>query len=120
MEAFPEAKNIVDEVQQSKSAVEELRKKVEALGGGSKGVITSLDTLNTLSEKVPKDMQVDVDDIMIDKNKIRVQGETDSFESVEKLKKEFETVSFFKKVDVSDAKLSADQKKVKFRIIIDM
>ncbi|MEK6713088.1 MAG: pilus assembly protein PilM [Nitrospirota bacterium] len=120
METFPEAKNIVDEVQQSKSAVEELRKKVEALGGGSKGVITSLDTLNTLSEKVPKDMQVDVDDIMIDKSKIRVQGETDSFESVEKLKKEFETVSFFKKVDVSDAKLSADQKKVKFRIIIDM
>ncbi len=120
METFPEAKNIVDEVQQSKSAVEELRKKVEALGGGSKGVITSLDTLNTISEKVPKDMQVDVDDIMIDKSKIRVQGETDSFESVEKLKKEFETVSFFKKVDVSDAKLSADQKKVKFRIIIDM
>lgn len=120
METFPEAKNIVDEVQQSKSAVEELRKKVEALGGGSKGVITSLDTLNTISEKAPKDMQVDVDDIMIDKSKIRVQGETDSFESVEKLKKEFETVSFFKKVDVSDAKLSADQKKVKFRIIIDM
>ncbi len=120
METFPEAKNIVDEAQQIKGAVEELRKKVEALGGGTKGVITSLDILNTLSEKVPKDMQADIDDIMIDKSKIRVQGETDSFESVEKLKKEFESVTFFKKVDVSDAKLSADQKKVKFRMIIDM
>ena len=57
---------------------------------------------------------------MIDKSKLRVQGETDSFESVEKIKKEFESVAFFKKVDVSDAKLSADQKKVKFRIIVDM
>ncbi len=120
METFPETKNIVDENQQFKSSVEELRKKVEALGGGTKGVITSLDILNTISEKVPKDMQVNVDDIMIDKSKLRVQGETDSFESVEKIKKEFESVSFFKKVDVSDAKLSADQKKVKFRIIIDM
>ncbi len=115
-----ETKNIVDENQQFRSSVEEMRKKVEALGGGTKGVITSLDILNTLSEKVPKDMQVNVDDIMIDKSKIRVQGETDSFESVEKLKKEFESVSFFRKVDVSDAKLSADQQKVKFRIIVDM
>lgn len=120
METFPETKNLVDENQQFKSSVEEMRKKVEALGGGTKGVITSLDILNTLSEKVPKDMQVAVDDIMIDKSKIRVQGETDSFESVEKLKTEFESVGYFKKVDVSDAKLSADQKKVKFRIIVDM
>ena len=120
METFPETRNLVDENQQFKSSVEEMRKKVEALGGGTKGVITSLDILNTLSEKVPKDMQVSVDDIMIDKSKIRVQGETDSFESVEKLKKEFESVSFFRKVDVSDAKLSADQQKVKFRIIVDM
>ncbi len=120
METFPETRNLVDENQQFKSSVEEMRKKVEALGGGTKGVITSLDILKTLSEKVPKDMQVNVDDIMIDKSKIRVQGETDSFESVEKLKKEFESVSFFRKVDVSDAKLSADQQKVKFRIIVDM
>ncbi|MCC7201516.1 MAG: pilus assembly protein PilM [Nitrospirae bacterium] len=119
-ETFPEARNIVDENQQFRSSVDELRKKVEALGGGTKGVITSLDILNTLSEKVPKDLQVNVDDIMIDKSKVRIQGETDSFESVEKIKKEFESVSFFKKVDVSDAKLSADQQKVKFRIIADM
>ncbi|MCC6543234.1 MAG: pilus assembly protein PilM [Nitrospirae bacterium] len=120
METFPETKNIVDENQQFKSSVEEMRKKVEALGGGTKGEVTSLDILNVISEKIPKEMQVDVDDIMIDKSKLRVQGETDSFESVEKIKKEFESVGFFKKVDVSDAKLSADQKKVKFRIIIDM
>ncbi len=120
METFPDTKNIVDESQQIRSAVEEMRKKVEALGGGTKGAVSSLDILNTLSEKVPKEIKVNVDDIMIDKSKVRVQGETDSFESVEKLKKEFESVGFFKKVDVSDAKLSADQQKVKFRIIADM
>src|SRR4030065_658119 len=120
METFPETKNIVDENQQFKSSVEEMRKKVEALGGGTKGVVTSLDILNILSDKVPKDIQVNVDDIMIDKSKLRVQGETDSFESVEKIKKEFESVGFLKRVDVSDSKLGADQKKVKFRIIVDM
>jgi hypothetical protein len=49
-----------------------------------------------------------------------LQGDTDSFENVEKIKKEFEAVPLFKKVDVADAKLGADQKKVKFRIVIDM
>ena len=120
METFPGVRNIVDEVQQLKSAVDELRKKVEALGGGSKSSTTSLDILNTISEKIPKDIVVSIDDLMIDKNKIRIQGDTDSFESVERMKKEFEAIPFFKKIDVGDAKLSADQKKVKFRIIVDM
>ncbi len=120
METFPEAKNIVDESQQLKSAVDELRKKVASLGGGTSGGVTSLDLLTTLTEKIPKDINVNIDDLMIDKTKIKVQGDTDSFENVERIKREFETVPLFKKVDVGDAKLAADQKKVKFRIIVDM
>ncbi|MBI5406778.1 MAG: pilus assembly protein PilM [Nitrospirae bacterium] len=120
METFPEARNVVDENQQLKSAVDELRKKVAALGGGAGRGMTSLDLLNTLTEKIPKDITVNIDDLMMDKSKIKVQGNTDSFENVERIKREFETIPFFKKVEVSDAKLAADQKRVKFRIIVDL
>jgi len=120
METFPEARNVVDENQQLKSAVDELRKKVAALGGGAGRGMTSLDLLNTITEKIPKDITVNIDDLMMDKTKIRVQGNTDSFENVERIKREFETIPFFKKVEVSDAKLAADQKRVKFRIIVDL
>ena len=120
METFPEAKNIVDEGQQFKSAVDDLKKKVSSLGGGKNKGITSLDLLTIITEKIPKEISVNVDDLLIDKTKIKVQGDTDSFENVEKIKKEFETIPLFKKVDVGDAKLSADQKKVKFRIIADL
>lgn len=120
METFPEAKNIVDEDQQFKSAVEDLKKKVSSLGGGKNKGITSLDLLTIITEKIPKEIIVNIDDLLIDKTKIKVQGDTDSFENVEKIKKEFETNPLFKKVDVGDAKLSADQKKVKFRIIADL
>ena len=120
METFPEARNVVDENQQLKSAVDELRKKVAALGGGAGRGMTSLDLLNTITEKIPKDITVNIDDLMMDKTKIKVQGNTDSFENVERIKREFETIPFFKKVEVSDAKLAADQKKVKFRIIVDL
>ena len=120
METFPDAKTVVDETQQFKSAVEELRKKVASLGGGKNRGITTLDLLNTITEKIPKDINVNIDDLLIDKTKIKVQGDTDSFENVEKIKKEFETIPLFKKADVGDAKLSADQKRVKFRIIVDM
>lgn len=120
METFPEARNIVDENQQLKSAVDELRKKVASLGGGAGKGMTSLDLLNTITEKVPKDIPANIDDLMMDKTKIKVQGDTDSFENVERIKREFETIPSFKKVEVADAKLAADQKKVKFRIIIDL
>ncbi len=120
METFPEAKNVVDEGQQLKGAVDELRKKVAALGGGTSRGITSLDLLTMITEKIPKDIKVNIDDLMIDKTKIKVQGDTDSFENVERIKREFETLPLFKKVEVGDAKLAADQKKIKFRIIVDM
>ncbi len=120
METFPEAINIVDENQQLKSAVDELRKKVAALGGGAGRGMTSLDLLNIITEKMPKEVPVNIDDLVMDKTRIKVQGDTDSFENVERFKREFETISFFKKVEVADAKLSADQKRVKFRIIIDL
>lgn len=120
METFPDARNIVDEGQQLKSAVDELRKKVAAIGGGKEKGITSLDLLSAINEKIPKEIQVNIDDLLIDKTRIRIQGDTDSFENVERIKREFETIPFFKKVDVGDAKLAADQKRVKFRIIVDM
>lgn len=120
LETFPDAKNIVDESQQLRSAVDELRKKVSALGGGPEKKVTSLDLLNTITEKIPNEIQVNVDDLLIDRTKVRIQGDTDSFENVERIKREIEAIPFFKKVDVGDAKLSADQKRVKFRIIVDM
>ncbi len=120
METFPDARNVVDEYQQFKSAVDDLRKKVVALGGGAEKGMSSLKLLNILSEKIPKEIKVNIDDLLIEKSKIRIQGDTDSFENIEKIKKEFETVPIFKKVDVADAKLGADQKKVKFRIVVEM
>lgn len=120
LETFPDAKIIVDESRQLRSAVDELRKKVAALGGGPEKRVTSLDLLNAITEKIPGEIQVNVDDLLIDRTKVRIQGDTDSFENVERIKRELETIPFLKKVDVGDAKLSADQKRVKFRIIIDM
>ncbi|MBI5192641.1 MAG: pilus assembly protein PilM [Nitrospirae bacterium] len=120
IETFPESKNVVDEFHQMKSAVDDLRKKVVALGGGTEKGMSPLELMNIMSEKIPKEIKVNIDDLLIDKSKVRLQGDTDSFENVEKIKKEFEAVPLFKKVDVADAKLGADQKKVKFRIVIDM
>lgn len=120
IEIFPDARNIVNETQQLKSAVDEIEKRVTALGGGADKGVTSLELLNTVTEKIPKDIQVNIDDLLIDKSRIRIQGDTDSFENVERIKRELENIPHFKKVDVGDAKLAADQKRVKFRIIVDM
>src|SRR3989304_1428491 len=113
IETFPGTTNIVSENQQLKSAVEELKKKVTALGGGKNREMGALDLLNTINERIPKELQVNINDFFMDKSKIRLQGNSESFENVERLKKELEGITLFKKVDVSEAKLSGDQKLVK-------
>ena len=118
MQTFPEAKTIVNEYLQLKMAVKEMEKKVQTLGGGVDSRLSSLDILKYITEKIPEG--VNVNDLLIDKGKIRIQGSTESFESVEKVKRGIEEIPFVTNVRVSDAKLAADQKKVRFRIIMDI
>ena len=116
-EALPNVKNIVDEASQLKAASEDLKKKAGIIIGSD---ITALGILDLLSEDISKETAIDVYDLVIDQDKVRMDAETDSFESVDKIKTALKKTPIFKDVNISDAKLGADQKKVKFRINITM
>ena len=119
VETFPKAKHIVDEIQQTKSAIKATQKKLIALGGNKEGV-SPIYLLKAISEKIPQDVEIRIDDFLIDKSRFRIQGVTSSFEDVEKIKKSIGSIPFLDHVTVGDARLAADQKKVKFRIIADL
>lgn len=116
-ETLPDVKNIVDEASQLRGATEALKKRAGILIGSE---ITMLEILNLLSEEIPKEITIDIYELVIDQDKIRIDAETDSFESADKIKGGLKKAPLFKDVTISDAKVGVDQKKVRFRITITM
>lgn len=116
-DAFPQVKNVVNEIQQAKAAVAEFNKKAAFFGSGD---LTALGILAEISQRVPKETRLDVQDFSVEGDKVRIEAETNSFDAVDKIKADLERFPKFKEVSVGDAKVSADQTKVRFRIAITL
>jgi len=116
-EAFPQVRNVVDEIEQAKAAVAELKKKAAFFGSSD---LTILGILAEISRQVPKETRFDVQDFSAENEKVQIEAETNSFDAVDKIKTDLERFPKFKEVSVGDAKVSADQTKVRFRISITL
>ncbi|HEY4485021.1 MAG TPA: pilus assembly protein PilM, partial [Nitrospiria bacterium] len=116
-EMFPDVKIVVDEVQQAKSAVADLRKRSNLLGAVGR---SPLQLMAELTRRMPASVKVEVQDLVIEPGRVRLEAETNSFDSVDKIKAAIEESDAFKEATVSDAKVSADQSKVKFRLTITL
>jgi general secretion pathway protein L len=114
---FPDVKNVVDEVQQAKTAVADMKKK-SALFGLSDW--TPLQLMAELTRRMPPSVKIEVQDFVIEQGRLRLEAETDSFESVDKVKAALGQFEAFKDVTVSDAKVSADQARVHFRLTMTL
>lgn len=114
-ETLPQVKNVVDEIQQLKVAIGELGKTVSLFGNRD---LTVLKVLAELSGRIPKDIQIEVQDLTISDDKIKLEAETDSFDSVDRIKSELEKSERFKEVSVGDAKIGAKEGKVRFKVNI--
>jgi len=114
---FPEVQNVVDEVQQAKTAVAEMRKKAALFGTGD---WTPLQLMAELTRRMPPSVKLEVQDLVIESGRLRLEAGTDSFESVDKVKASLGQFEAFRDVTVSDAKVSADQSKVRFRLTMTL
>lgn len=112
-ETFPGTRNVVNEVDQTRNAIDTLKRTGAFLGVDE---LSPLAVLNAISEAIPKGVKIDVFNIVIDSGKVRIQAQTDSFESVDRIRGGLLGTTSFQKVEVSDAKVMADQSRVRFRI----
>ena len=76
-----------------------LEQRVEALRGFD---ITPLMALKTISEAVPKDVVVDVDEFMVNDEMIRIRGTTDSYGSVDTIEAKIKSKPIFQQAEKSD------------------
>jgi general secretion pathway protein L len=115
---LPEIKHIVNEVQQMRAKIEELKR--EPLLSSEAGMegMSLLDLMREITLRIPEDVQVDIRDLTINKGRVAITGETDSFESVDKIKAGLQKFTGFKQVALTHAKVGGKGDKVEFKFSI--
>ncbi len=117
-QAMPGTKTVVDEVAQLKQRIAEDEERARTLGGLLTREISPLRVLKELSSRIPADVKVEFRDFAAEQDRVRIEGETDSFESIDKIKAKLSEYPWFTSVTVSDAKASVDQTKKIFKMTI--
>jgi type II secretory pathway component PulL len=112
-QTVPDAKAVGDPVRQLRTKLEESKKKFGVLGSG----ISALDVMKAVTEGVPKEVRASFQDFLFENGVVKLQGEASSFESVDKMKAEFQKSPLFAEVVVQDTRMGVDNK-VKFRFEI--
>jgi type II secretion system protein L len=114
-QAVPDAKVVADPVRQLRSSLEEARKKFGVLGTGT----SALDAMKAVTDGIPKEVRVGFQEFNLEGDRLKLQGEAASFESVDKIKAELQKTELFSEVTVLDTRMGTDNK-VKFRLDIKL
>jgi len=114
-QTLPDARRIVDPVQQMRIEITQIKKSaffLPGIGGDHKVV----DLLRDISLKVPESLDVRVMSMVVDPEAINIKGETDTFNTVDIIKKGLEPSEYFSAVTISSANLDRSRKRVQFEI----
>jgi Tfp pilus assembly protein PilN len=117
---FPQGPLPPNEALALRERTEALKKELAQVGSLAGGRLTPLAILAELSQRVPRDVRVDVLELVVERTQIRLRAETDSFESVDKVKAELLKYEPFTDIQVSDARVNANQTSVGFRFTIQL
>jgi general secretion pathway protein L len=113
-ETFPQTRNIVNAPVQMRNNLAELQEKARLLGLGRD--LSSLSILREVSARIPREITVDVRELIYNGDQLRLDGTTTTFEAINRLAQNLEDSSSFEQVQIADAKMSLDGSRVDFRL----
>jgi type II secretory pathway component PulL len=116
---FPEVKKIVDPIQQMRIKIQDARAKA-LLPGETEKQVRGIDILNTISKQIPEDMDVTLTRFVMGSESIIISGNTDTFNSVNTIKSKLEQSEFFKKIVISAANIDKFDKRVRFKLKLNL
>ena len=117
-QTLPDVKRIVDPVHQLQAKLNEIKKSALSLPGLSTNR-NVLDLLRDISLRVPESADVHMTRIVVDPNAVLIKGETDTFNTVDSIKKGLEPSDHFRAVTISSANLDRSGDRVQFEIKLD-
>jgi type II secretion system protein L len=110
---FPQESMPGDPVRFLRDKLMNARKQFGVLGSGS----SALDAMRAVTEGIPKEVRVTFSEFNLEGDRLKLQGDAPSFESVDKIRAELQKVPSFGEVTVLDTRMGVDSK-VKFRLDI--
>ena len=78
-----------------------------------------LELLKELSQKIPQSVDVRITRMVVDSERVRLSGGTDTFNTVDKIKNELESSPHFSTAKITSAKLNRTGEKVDFEITLE-
>ncbi len=119
-EALPDVTNIVSEIDQMRARVNELETRAASLGSLVDREVSPLRILREISQRIPKDQEVEFRDFIVEEGRVRLEGVTTSFDAIDKISAELAQYPRFDAVTVSDAKQGIERNKVVFKLTINL
>jgi len=116
---FPDVKNIVDPLHQMRVGIEKAQKS-SLFQGETRRDIRTIDILYEISRLIPKKIDVEVAKFVFGFEDLVLTGNTDTFNSVNKIKSKLEQADFFKKVIISSANIDKAENRVRFKLKIKL
>ena len=115
---FPNEKNVRIPLDQIKVKVNQIKGSSVSLPGiDANQKVVNL--LKDISERLPKDMDIRVTNMVIDQAIVRMSGETDSFNTVDSMKNNLESSGYFSTITISSAKMDRSGKRVQFELKLE-
>ena len=116
---FPEVKTIRYPYQEMQAKMREIKKNT-AFQAETGPHIRSIDILNSISEKIPTNIKVDLTRLVIQPENVLISGTTDTFNSVDDIKSRLEQIQYFEKVTISSANIDRSGNEVRFMLKVTL
>lgn len=82
--------------------------------------LRSIDILNEISSLLPKDMDIELDNLVIGPDNVTIAGDTSTFNSVDEMKSLLEKGRIFQKITISSANSDKTGKRIAFKLKLDL
>ncbi len=112
-ESFSDSPGIIDEPRQARRLLAEAQKRRAFLGIGDPRIPQ---ILAELTSHVPEEAHLEIHELAIEAGRLWFEAETESFESVDRLKTALARSPYFREISVKEAKLGPVAPRIRFRM----
>jgi general secretion pathway protein L len=114
--ALPNVHTIVNEKAQLASEIATLEKQRQQYGGLAPSAARAIDLLKGVTLGVPADVQLEIEELALDGDTLRLRGSTRTYEGVDAVKRGLAARPEFRDVQAKDVRASVDGQRVDFKL----